>query len=651
MTDQIKDKTVVSGGFNAGLTRPAGITSVCRSCGSPLLPAATTCDRCGTRLGLPADEQAEAMRVRLQGAIGDGFRLLELLGRGGMGIVFRAREAALDREVALKVLTLDPVLNPDAFERFEREAKLAARLDHPNIVPIFAVGRRENIAFYTMRLVRGGSIEEMLQAEKALDMVHTLALLRDVAAALDYAHGHGVVHRDIKPGNILVGETGHALVADFGIAKALGSSGGTVTGAGIVGSPGYMSPEQWRGAELDGRADQYALGIVAFEMLTGRRPFETPRLQDLLKLHLSGEIPRPSLFRVGLSEDADAAIVRALAKDPSERFSSAAAFVDALAGLRSATLGTQTVAHQKYEQRKKLSTRSRKGAFLTLAVAASAAVAFAARPELRTMLRGHVDNGVTQLQNELVTLANPPQVGPTVVDSTAIKDSIAQLSGTGDSLLAAARRTSLPRETLRASVDSGREAAGGSPAVPFRLTGDASVGYVYVEVRGGFAPVILDGRPYGLSPRLIRVEAGTEHLVTVGAADAFTPSQIRVTPFGSDTARAVFWTASAAAERQRQLADSLKAARADSVRIAAARTDSLRALAKADSVKAAARVDSVKNAVRGDSVKPKVARPDSGKATGSPPPSAAVSTAPPPPAPSPAASGTAPSQPPPTKTP
>ncbi|GAC1480937.1 MAG: hypothetical protein NVS1B4_26140 [Gemmatimonadaceae bacterium] len=629
MTDQLRDKTIVSGAFNAGLTKPAGITSVCRSCGSPLPPAATSCDRCGTRFGIPPDEQAEAIRTRLQDAIGDSYRLLELLGRGGMGIVFRAREAALDREVALKVLTLDPILNPDAFERFEREAKLAARLDHPNIVPIFAVGRRDNVAFYTMRLVRGGSVEEMLHSEKALDMVHTLALLRDVAAALDYAHGHGVVHRDIKPGNILVGETGHALVADFGIAKALGPAGGNVTGAGIVGSPGYMSPEQWRGDELDGRADQYALGIVAFEMLTGRRPFETPRLQDLLRLHLSGEIPKPSLFRVGLSEDADAAIVRALAKDPKERFSSTAAFVDALAGLRSATVGTQTVAHQKYEQRKKITSRSRKGALITLAIAATAAVAFAARPELRAIVKGRVDTGVTHLQNELVNLATPAQVGTPTVDSTAIKDSITQLSGTGDSLLAAARRAVAPREALAASPDSTREVTPASGVTPFRPTVDVSMAFVRVEVRGGFAPVIVDGQPYGLSPRTVRVDGGREHLITVGAADAFTPSQIRVTPSGGDTAHAVFWTAGAAAERQRQVADSVKAARADSVKAAAAR---------ADSVAAAARVDSVKAAARADSTKARAARADSAKsgaaATATPAPGTAPAPAtPPPPAP------------------
>src|SRR5581483_6936159 len=130
---------------------------------------------------------------------------------------------------------LDPILSPEAYARFEREAKLAARLDHPHIVPIFAVGQRNTVAFYTMRI------------------------LRDVARALDYAHAQGVIHRDIKPANVLIGDSGHAMVSDFGIAKALGSGDAPVgSGTGIIGSPGYMSPEQWRGEDIDARADQYA---------------------------------------------------------------------------------------------------------------------------------------------------------------------------------------------------------------------------------------------------------------------------------------------------------------------------------------------------------------------------------------------------------
>ena len=144
------------------------MAGVCTRCGATLVPSSTSCTRCGaTTTGASPAEHAERIRLRLQESVGDSYRLLELLGRGGMGIVFRAHETALDREVALKVLALDPVLSPEAWGRFEREARLAARLDHPHIVPIFAVGQRHTVAFYTMRLVRGGTLEDMLHGHQA----------------------------------------------------------------------------------------------------------------------------------------------------------------------------------------------------------------------------------------------------------------------------------------------------------------------------------------------------------------------------------------------------------------------------------------------------------------------------------------------------
>jgi serine/threonine protein kinase/ribosomal protein L40E len=309
--------------------RPASVVTsritlsvTCPRCGASLSASLTTCTKCGAALSDAgaggtttfSGDQTEKLRVRIQESIGDAFELMELLGRGGMGIVFRAKERALDREVALKVLALDPVFAPEAYARFEREAKLAAKLDHPNIVPIFAVGHRESVAYYTMRLVRGGTLETILASKKPLELDYCVRVLRDVAAALDHAHRQGVVHRDIKPANILLGESGHAMVADFGIAKALGNTSGNATGTGIIGSPAYMSPEQWRGDELDGRADQYALAVVAFEMLSGVRPFETARVEDLLTLHLSAEIPDITAIRPGLPASTDAALRRALSK-------------------------------------------------------------------------------------------------------------------------------------------------------------------------------------------------------------------------------------------------------------------------------------------------------------------------------------------------
>src|SRR5688572_5996018 len=294
-------------------------TVVCPRCGLALAAGTSGCPRCGDAPPAPEPDNDALIRTRLQSAIGDAYELLELIGRGGMGIVFRAREVALEREVALKVLTLDPILAPDAYSRFEREAKLAARLDHPGIVPIFSVGRGEGIAYYTMRLIRGGTVEDLIAERRMMDWQRALTVLREVAAALDYAHARGIVHRDIKPANILLGDTGHAAVADFGIARALEGSG-EMTGTAIIGSPGYMSPEQWRGDEIGGRADQYALGVVAFEMLAGRRPYEHPRVQELMQLHIAGEIPDITTIRSGLDLSIAATMTRVLAKDPAERF-------------------------------------------------------------------------------------------------------------------------------------------------------------------------------------------------------------------------------------------------------------------------------------------------------------------------------------------
>jgi hypothetical protein len=319
------------------VTTPAGITTHCPQCGVRLDALTTSCGRCGAVItgGGHDGERAERVRQRLQAQIGAAYQLGALLGRGGMGIVFRAKEVALDREVALKVLAFDALLNPEAFTRFEREARLAARLDHPNIVPIFAVGQGDGAAYYTMRFVRGGSLESRIAEQGAFGFDEAVRLLGEVAAALDYAHTQGIVHRDIKPANILLSDGGHAMVADFGIARAFAGDAVTSTSGshtGVVGSPAYMAPEQWRGDKPDGRADQYALGVLAFEMLSGVRPFRDVSMQELLRLHLSQEPPSLDALRQGLPPHASAAIRRAMSKEPADRFESASAFVAALAG-------------------------------------------------------------------------------------------------------------------------------------------------------------------------------------------------------------------------------------------------------------------------------------------------------------------------------
>ena len=530
--------------------RPASVVTsrvtlsvTCPRCGTSLSASLTVCAKCGAALGDTASgdagytgDQTEKLRARLQESIGDAFELLELLGRGGMGIVFRAKERALDREVALKVLALDPVFAPEAYARFEREAKLAAKLDHPNIVPIFAVGHHDSVAYYTMRLVRGGTLETILAPKKALELDYCTRVLRDVAAALDHAHRQGVVHRDIKPANILLGESGHAMVADFGIAKALGNTTGNATGTGIIGSPAYMSPEQWRGEELDGRADQYALAVVAFEMLTGSRPFETARVEDLLTLHLTAELPDITAIRPALSANTDAALRRAMAKLSSERFSSVSGFVEALAGRRPAAPSISTARGPRYEPKKK------KGGFpwkATVAIAALAAGVYFVPPAREKALAfwGGLTHAGTLLRDQATRIGTAGDASAAV----ASRDSVVAIDTATpvytppltDSLMAT---PVIERAPLVLEDTLPRDAVG--PA-PFRVSG-ARHGWIHVRVNGGTAPIIINGRSYGSAPQIIRVETGA-HIVTVrGAGDMFMPFQHDVQVSEGDTVVATF---------------------------------------------------------------------------------------------------------------
>jgi serine/threonine-protein kinase len=259
------------------------------------------------------------------------YYIKELLGRGGMAAVFRATDSVLQRDVALKVLY--PQYGDDAglVERFKREAVTAAALEHPAIVPVYDVGEHDGMAYIAMKLLSGRTFQDRLQEAGAIDADELLAVLGVVSSALDYAHSRGVIHRDIKPGNIFlsVGPEGERpLLTDFGIAKQLDTPGLTTTGA-LIGTPDYMAPEQISGGKIDARTDLYALGMMAYRALTGRRAFEGST-QDVLLGHLYRRPPLPSELRPALGPAVDDVLMRAVALDPAERFASAGAFVRAL---------------------------------------------------------------------------------------------------------------------------------------------------------------------------------------------------------------------------------------------------------------------------------------------------------------------------------
>src|SRR4051812_19033773 len=276
------------------------------------------------------------LRDRVTLAVGDHYLIENEIGRGGMAVVYRATDLRLNRQVAIKVLPPDVAFNGDVKERFIREAQTAAQLSHPNIVPIYAVDENESahLVFFVMSLIDGESLGVRLAREGAWPVDRTVRVLRDVADALAYAHARGVVHRDIKPDNILIDRaSGRPMVTDFGIARAAaGETRLTVTGV-AVGTPAYMSPEQALGErEIDGRSDLYSLAVVAYHMLVGETPFKAANTPAMLVKHVS-ERPRPLRERrPEVPAYLGVAIDRALAKRPEHRFADAAEFRDALDG-------------------------------------------------------------------------------------------------------------------------------------------------------------------------------------------------------------------------------------------------------------------------------------------------------------------------------
>ena len=270
--------------------------------------------------------------IRLNVALKGRYRVERELGEGGMATVYLADDLKHERKVALKVLKPELAAVVGA-ERFLAEIKTTANLTHPHILPLFDSGESDNFLFYVMPHIEGESLRERIDREKQLGVDDSLAITQKVANALDYAHSHGVVHRDIKPGNILLSEQGEPLIADFGIALAVAQAGaGRITETGLsLGTPHYMSPEQATGdRDVDPRSDVYALGCVLYEMLAGQPPFSAPTAQAVLVQILTSDAPSITSMRRTVPPNVGHALARALEKLPADRFTSAAEFGAAL---------------------------------------------------------------------------------------------------------------------------------------------------------------------------------------------------------------------------------------------------------------------------------------------------------------------------------
>jgi tRNA A-37 threonylcarbamoyl transferase component Bud32 len=281
----------------------------------------------------PAQDNEAVARAALQGAVGASFEVRERIGRGGYADVFCAFDPRLKRTVAIKALRRDLNATPEVVERFRREAESVAALRHPNLLPIHDIGEHDGTLYLVLAHIQGESLEHYIRREQQAPIAESVRILREVAAALTAAHNAGIVHRDLKPSNIMLeGAERRALLMDFGLAGALGESATGLTGPGVfIGTPHYLSPEQAAGDTTDQRADIYALGVVAYELIAGRPPFSDAATAGILMQHLT-RMPAPlRQVRPDCPAHVAEAIERCLAKSPRERWPSAEAFSESLA--------------------------------------------------------------------------------------------------------------------------------------------------------------------------------------------------------------------------------------------------------------------------------------------------------------------------------
>ncbi|HMV29274.1 MAG TPA: serine/threonine-protein kinase, partial [Anaerolineales bacterium] len=250
------------------------------------------------------------------------------LGRGGMATVYRAVDPNSGREVAVKVLPREMMHDPQFRERFEREIKMIASLEHPAIVPVYDVGDIDGQPYFVMRFMTGGSLSDLIE-KGSIPIDETAKIIEKIAQGLAYAHRKGVIHRDLKPDNILFNDDGEPFISDFGVAK-LSESSSNLTGSGVIGTPAYMSPEQAQGNEIDQRSDVYGLGVIVYQMLSGHQPYSADTPMGVVVKHITEPVPEILKVLPNLPEDVDAIIKTAMAKDKTQRYANTIELAKAL---------------------------------------------------------------------------------------------------------------------------------------------------------------------------------------------------------------------------------------------------------------------------------------------------------------------------------
>ena len=258
------------------------------------------------------------------------YRIIIQIGKGGMANVYKAYQPSVDRYVAIKVLPSQLAESKEFATRFQQEARIIAKLEHPHILPVFDYGESDGIAYFVMRYLEAGTLKEKMEAGRPLPLNEIDRIFNQLADALSYAHSHGIVHRDLKPANALIDSYGNIFLTDFGIAKLLESASPRLTQTdAIMGTPAYISPEQAQAQPVDQRSDIYSLGIILYEMVTGRVPFVADTPLAIIFKHVSDPLPLPSSIKPDIPASIEQVILKALAKDPRDRFSTAAEFAAA----------------------------------------------------------------------------------------------------------------------------------------------------------------------------------------------------------------------------------------------------------------------------------------------------------------------------------
>ena len=512
----------------------------CANCNNPVPEDSKFCLACGADLSNPGTgagagartlERPEELTTRLTQTLEGRYKIGKMVGRGGMGAVFFAEDLTLERPVAIKVLPPEVSHDENLVGRFEREARTAAKLDHPNIIPIFAVESSGDLHFFVMKFVSGESLEQVL-ARGALGIEQAQECLWEASRALGHAHSRHVVHRDIKPGNIMLDHDGRAMLADFGISKAMQAATQLTATGQVIGTPFYMSPEQAKGQDVDGRSDQYSLAVVGFQMVTGRMPFVDEAVHTIIYKHIFEEPPSIRELRPDCPAYLATALHKALAKDPDDRFATMEDFASAvmphrrrLSAMSGATgpggeivspdapttitpMTGPTIITPKEPNKRRLG----------LATVFSALVIATGGTGYWAWQEGMLEQFGLPVPDEGAQAVDDPQesqlaAAQAVIDSTAKADSIAAAVAASDSIAAAAAaRESAMRDSLAevtrqlAAADrrNQRQQTQRPPARPAPQYGDISVNVV-----GNFGNVYIDDVSVGRTPLIgYRVTAG-----------------------------------------------------------------------------------------------------------------------------------------------